>query len=160
MERETRWGTDNIYGARLARTGRVVMALLIPLTGGCGEELQGEQLEEDSQSLTAANSCQPGVSTGPVRAPAFVRNFGSETSWFASPVVVDLDKNGTPEIVASMASTHVFNNQGALLSSGTTGSGRVFSPPVVADLDADGTLDVVAGRGKNVIAWEWKNRAL
>lgn len=163
MKRETRWGTGNMWGGSLARRGRVIMALLIPIAGGCGgespEELQGEQLEEDSAELTAS-SCQAGTSSGAVRAPTFLRNFGGETSWFASPVVADLDKNGSQEIVASMSSTQVFNSQGQLLSSGTTGSGRVWAPPVVADLDADGVTEVVAGRGKNVIAWEWRNRAL
>jgi len=110
--------------------------------------------------LSAQPICPPGTSAGPVQAPVFVRNLSGQTSWFASPVVVDLDGNGSNELVAAYYDVYVFDADGSLLDRATDGNGRVYAPHVVADIDGDGTTEVVAGRGHQVWAWEWNGSSL
>ncbi|MFV2074335.1 MAG: hypothetical protein ACC742_17040, partial [Thermoanaerobaculales bacterium] len=45
--------------------------------------------------------CETGSSGGPVEAPVFVRNLAGQTSWFASPIIADLDGDGTRELIAA-----------------------------------------------------------
>ena len=111
--------------------------------------------------------CQAQGGTAAVAQPTFVRNIKTgETAWYASPAVVDLDKNGSKEIVAPFYSTFVFDAQGNKLSTGKATGGRVYAPGVVADLDGDGTMEVVVGgsdgttQGTSVAAYEWKGGAL
>ncbi|MCU0302635.1 MAG: VCBS repeat-containing protein [Thermoanaerobaculales bacterium] len=111
-------------------------------------------------ATVAAQICPPGSPTGPVQAPVFVRNLAGQTSWFASPVVVDLDGNGSNELVAAYYDVYVFSGNGTLLDRAEDGDGRVYAPHVVADLEGDGTIEVVAGRGHQVWAWEWTGSAL
>jgi len=91
----------------------------------------------------------------PVQAPVFVRNLSVETSWFASPIVVDLQGDGSNELVAAAYDVLVFSSNGTLLDRAQDGSGRVYAPHVVADLDGDATMEVVVGRGHEAIAFEW-----
>ena len=130
-------------------------------SGGNGGTDGGMVLEDGAVAATPA--CQSENGTAPVQMPTFVRNVKTgETGWFASPAVVDLDKNGTMEIVAALYSTFVFDAQGKPLGAkGTATMGRVYAPHVVADLDGDGTMEIVVG-GNNgtVAAYEWKNSAL
>lgn len=104
--------------------------------------------------------CEPGSSGGGVQAPIFVDNLSGQTSWFASPVVADLDGDGANELIAAYYDVYVFGSDRSLLDTATDGSGRVYAPHVVADLDGDGITEVVAGRGHQVWAWEWKGGAL
>lgn len=100
-------------------------------------------------------TCAVGASSGAVQAPQFVRNLAGQTSWFASPVVYDLDGNGSNELIAAYYDVYVYSSSGTQLDKATTGSGRVYAPHVVADLDGDGVTEVVVGRGHEVIAWSW-----
>ncbi|MGB5658234.1 MAG: VCBS repeat-containing protein [Thermoanaerobaculia bacterium] len=100
-------------------------------------------------------SCEPGTSSGPVLSPVFVRNLSGQTSWYASPVIQDLDGDGSKELIAAYYDTYVFSSSGSLLHRAQVGNGRVYSPHVVMDLDLDGVTEVVVGRGKEVIAFEW-----
>ncbi|MEX1311582.1 MAG: VCBS repeat-containing protein [Candidatus Sulfomarinibacteraceae bacterium] len=111
-------------------------------------------------SATADQICPRGSSSGPVQAPVFVRNLTGQTSWFASPVVIDLDGDGANELVAAYYDVYVFGSDGTLLHRAQDGDGRVYAPHVVADLDGDGTTEVVAGRGHQVWAWEWNGSSL
>jgi len=104
--------------------------------------------------------CETGASSGAVQAPVFVRNLAGQTSWFASPIVTDLDGDGSRELIAAYYDVFVFSSDGTLLDRATDGSGRVYAPHVVADLDRDGTVEVVIGRGHEVIAFEWTGSAL
>jgi len=113
-----------------------------------------------ASTLTAQQICPAGSPTGPVQVPVFVTNLAGQTSWFASPVVSDLDGNGTNELVAAYYDVYVFGSDGSLLHRAQEGDGRVYAPHVVADLDGDGTTEVVAGRGHQVWAWEWNGSAL
>ncbi|HMR77361.1 MAG TPA: hypothetical protein PKD61_19765, partial [Polyangiaceae bacterium] len=48
-------------------------------------------------STTGGNrnpTCDKGTSAGEVQAPTFVRNVKGQTSWFASPIIYDLDGDG------------------------------------------------------------------
>jgi len=111
-------------------------------------------------SAAAQQICPAGTSSGPVQAPVFVTNLSGQTSWFASPVVYDLDGNGSNELIAAYYDVYVFSSNGTLLHRAQDGDGRVYAPHVVADLDGDGTTEVVAGRGHEVWAWEWNGSAL
>src|SRR5689334_4696278 len=55
----------------------------------------------DSGSVPPPPVCKAGTSAGAVAKPTFVRNIPGETSWFASPVVADLDHDGKNELVAA-----------------------------------------------------------
>ncbi len=107
-----------------------------------------------------AQICPPGSPSGAVQAPVFVRNLPGQTSWFAAPVIVDLDGDGSNELVAAYYDVDVFAADGTLLDRAEEGTGRVYAPHVVADLDGDGTTEVVAGRGHEVWAWEWTGSEL
>jgi hypothetical protein len=111
-------------------------------------------------AAAAAQVCPPGSPGGPVQAPVFVRNLAGQTSWFASPVVVDLGGDGSNELVAAYYDVYVYAGDGTLLDRAEDGSGRVYAPHVVADLEGDGTIEVVAGRDHQVWAWEWTGSAL
>jgi len=104
--------------------------------------------------------CAPGSSGGPVQAPVFVDNLSGQTSWFASPVIADLDGDGVNELITAYYNVYVFGSDRSLLDTATDGSGRIYAPHVVADLDGDGITEVVAGRGHQVWAWEWMGGAL
>jgi hypothetical protein len=99
--------------------------------------------------------CQPAGTTGPVQKPVFVRNLSGQTGWYASPLIADLDGNGSKETIAAYYDIFVFDSGGTLLDRTTDQQGRVYAPHVVADLDGDGTVEVVAGRSHEVFAWEW-----
>ena len=105
-------------------------------------------------------TCDKGTSAGPVQAPTFWKNLKGETSWFASPIVMDLDKDGKNELISAYYSLFVFDSQGTLLSSAKDGGGRVYAPHVVADLDGDGVMEIVAGNDNEVLAYEWKGGKL
>jgi hypothetical protein len=104
--------------------------------------------------------CSTGESEGAVQAPVFMRNLGGQTSWFASPIVVDLDDDGHNELVAAYYDIFVYDDQGHLLDRAAGNGSRVYAPHVVTDLEGDGLYDIVCGQGRNVYAYEWYNDAL
>lgn len=104
--------------------------------------------------------CEAGTSASPVQAPVHLMTLSGQTSWFASPLVYDLDGNGTNELIAAYYDVFVFDSSGNLLDRVDDGEGRIYAPHVVADLDGDGITEVVAGNGKHVWAWEWVDGAL
>jgi hypothetical protein len=104
--------------------------------------------------------CSAGRSAGDVQEPVFLMNLAGQTSWYASPVVADLDGDGHNELIAAYYSIFVFDRQGRLLDQVDHGSGRVYAPHVVVDLEGDGIPEVVFGAGQWVYAYEWRNGAL
>ena len=95
-----------------------------------------------------------------MRAPVFKRRIDpGQTGWFASPSLVDLNRDGKLEIVAPMYSTYVFSPSGRRLATGTASAGRVYAPSVVADLDGDGTKEIVVGGTGAVVAYDWRGAA-
>jgi len=111
-------------------------------------------------AAAASPACPAGLDSGPVQSPVFVKNLPGQTSWFASPVVYDLDADGANELIAAYYDIYVFSSAGTLLHRAQEGSGRVYAAHVVADLDADGITEVVVGRGHEVIALEWRDSRL
>lgn len=105
-------------------------------------------------------TCTPGTSTGPVQAPTHWKKLKGQTSWFASPVIQDLDGDGSNELIAAYYSVYVFGSDGTLLAEADGGEGRVYAPHVVADLDGDGVFEIVYGSGREVYAYEWRAGAL
>ena len=99
--------------------------------------------------------CEAGVSSGDVQAPTFVMNLRGETSWYASPLVIDLDGDGQNELVAAYYSLFVFDASGTLIAEADGGEGRIYAPHVVTDLEGDGVMDIVYGNGHEVWAYEW-----
>jgi hypothetical protein len=134
-------GTGGVDGGTIGDSG----------LGTSGGRDSSTVLEDAAVAPTA--SCKPGSGTGSVQAPEFVRNLAPrETGWFSSPAVLDLDGNGTQEVVAPMYSTFVFDAAGKLLGKGTDSKGRVYAPGVVADLDGDQVTDIVVGGNEGAVA--------
>jgi hypothetical protein len=113
-------------------------------------------------AVAPTEACRSEGGKAGVAAPVLVRNVKvGETAWYSSPAVVDLDKDGTKEIVAPFYSTFVFDAQGKQLAKGTATKGRVYAPSVVADLDGDGVTEIVVGGNEGTVAaYEWRNGAL
>lgn len=103
--------------------------------------------------------CEAGEATGEVQKPEFVRSLSGQTSWFASPLVVDLDGDGRNELIAAYYDLFVYDSEMNELARIEDGDGRVFAGHVVADLDGDGTTEVVFARGAQVWAVEWRDGA-
>jgi hypothetical protein len=141
-------------------------------SAGSGEGSQGEGGESptdpDGGSVEGGTDtgeppppvCDPGAAPGDVQAPTFVGNVAAETSWFASPVVVDLDGDGARELVSAWYSVFVHDAALQLVAQDGSGDGRVYAPHVVADLDGDGSIEIVAGRNHEVYAYELRSGAL
>jgi hypothetical protein len=87
-------------------------------------------------------------------------NIDGETSWFASPVVADLDGDGENELIAAYYSVFVFDSRGILLDRAPGNGSRIYAPHVVVDLEGDGIAEVICGQGHEVYAYEWKNGRL
>jgi len=105
-------------------------------------------------------TCEAQGGTGGVQAPMFVQNLDGETSWYASPLVVDLDGDGANELVAAYYSLFVFDAAGTEIARAEGGDDRIYAPHVVVDLEGDGVMDIVYGNAHEVYAYEWRSRAL
>ena len=120
-------------------------------TGGSGSSFTGG----------ARNSvCTAGQSAGEVQRPQFVRNLAGQTSWFASPILADINGDGRKELIGAYYSVYAFGSDYTLLAQANGGSGRVYAPHVVADLEGDGIPEIVYGNGHEIYAYEWRNGGL
>ena len=139
-----------------------LLAALLAVVG-CGSDSKQAVSTAPHQTPTGGSTtggtttpvCEAGDSAGSVQAPQFVRNLPGQTSWFAAPVVADLDSDGHRELVAAYYSTFVYDDQGELLDEIDGGDGRVYAPHVVADLEGDGVTEIVYGSGSEVYAYQW-----
>ena len=71
---------------------------------------------------------------------------------FQSPIIVDLDRDGSPEVaVASAGSVHILSGQAGEQLLRLRVNGTLQGTPAAADIDQDGLLDLVAAgaRGAN-----------
>lgn len=101
-----------------------------------------------------------GLGGGNVAAPQHMHKINGQTGWFASPVVYDLNGDGSNELIAGYYTLYVYDRMGALLSSQAGNGSRIYAPFVVADLEGDGVTEIACGQGKNVYVYEWVNGAL
>ena len=101
--------------------------------------------------------CEEGTTAGAVQAPQFMFNLKGQTSWFASPIVADLDGDQKNELIAAYYSLYVFDDQGNQLARADGNGGRIYAPHVVTDLEGDGIYEVICGQRHEVYAYEWRN---
>lgn len=104
--------------------------------------------------------CAAAQSSGEVQTPRFLMHLDGQTSWFASPVVADLDGDGKNELIAAYYAIYVYDSQGQLLDRVDHNGGRVYAPHAVVDLEGDGVPEVVFGARHEVYAYEWRNGGL
>ncbi|MDY0004712.1 MAG: VCBS repeat-containing protein [Polyangia bacterium] len=106
---------------------------------------------------TTNPTCEAGTSPGDVQEPVFWKNLRGETSWYASPIVTDLDGDGSNELVAAYYSVFVFDSEGNEVGKMEGGEGRVYAPHIVVDLEGDSYTEIVYGNGHEVYAYEWRD---
>jgi hypothetical protein len=131
--------------------------------GGSGSDTGGGGTTPSAGNATggARNAvCGVGQSSGEVHAPVFLMNLTGQTSWYASPVIADLDGDGKNELIAAHYSIFVYDSQGRLLDRVDHNGGRVYAPHIVVDLEGDGVPDVVFGARHQVYAYEWRGGRL
>ena len=144
----------------IKRTLCLFVAIILTVTTNCGGggSSGSEEVPKSGGSATGGVRnpvCAEGQSSGEVERPQFVMNLPGQTSWYASPLIVDLDDDGNNELIAAYYSVYVFANDGTLLDRIDGNSGRVYAPHVVADLEGDGKIEVVFGNRHEIYAYEW-----
>ena len=71
-----------------------------------------------------------------------------ETGWYSSPAVVDLDDDGTMEVIASAYTVVILDGPTGTLEKRIEHDGsRAWPGVVVADLDSNGDLEIVTAHG-------------
>lgn len=71
-----------------------------------------------------------------------------ETGWYSSPAVVDLNGDGTQEVIAGAYSVFILNGADGSLSKKIEPAGsRIWPGVVVADLDGDDDIELVTAHG-------------
>ena len=133
--------------------------------GGGGGESQPPDQGGDGGSGSSTGGqtnpvCAAAGSTDVVQAPVFLYNLRGQTSWFASPVVADLDGDRRNELIAAYYSLYVFDSSGNRLDKADGNGGRVYAPHVVTDLEGDGVYEIVCGQRHEVYAYEWREGRL
>ncbi len=140
---------------------RVLVLWLVLFIAACSTDEDDAQVVVGNSSTGGGRDPVCGLSgqdggADEVMAPVHLFALDGQTSWFASPVVFDLEDDGQNELIAAYYSIYVFDGNGNLLDTVEDSNDRVYAPHVVADLEGDGIVEVVAGKGQHVWAWEWK----
>jgi hypothetical protein len=150
----------------LPTLGLMLLLLTLPGCGGNGGSSGDNGQGANNSTRTYGGSstggernpvCSAGQSSGEVQRPQFVRNLPGQTSWFAAPLVADLDHDGRNELIAAYSSLFAYSPDGDLIDRADGNGKRIYAPHVVADLDGDGIVEIVCGQGPNVYAYEWRN---
>jgi hypothetical protein len=98
--------------------------------------------------LPAASGASTTVRTPTLRLA--LRDMATE-SWRGAPVVVDLDRDGTMEVVAAREQrVVVWSATGAVRWAAQPGTARLWASPVVGDFIGDPNLEVVVASGDRV----------
>ena len=127
--------------------------ILLNCTGGSSSPDQANNTNQTNDNLSSGSAtggernpvCTSGDATGEVGMPQFVMNLPGQTSWYASPLIVDLDDDGRNELIAAYYSVFVYDSEGILLDRIDGGSERIYAPHVVADLEGDGMAELLYG---------------
>ncbi len=151
----------------------VVISTSLALFMGCSSGGTSEQSSDtsgnnditlpDGGSSTGGERnpvCKADQSEGEVAKPVFWKNLKGQTSWFASPIIEDLDADGKNELIAAYYSLYVYDSDGNLLDSADGGSGRVYAPHAVVDIEGDGITDIIYGNGHEIYVYEWRDGRL
>jgi hypothetical protein len=125
-----------------------------------GSESKGQRNDGSSTGGQRNPICATGESRGEVQEPVFVANLAGQTSWYASPLIADLDGDGGNELIAAYYSVYIFDSERQLIADSNDGNGgRVYAPHVVVDLEGDGSQEIVVGRGHQVVAYTWSGNS-
>jgi hypothetical protein len=159
-------------GATCTIAALFLMSLLFGCSSGGGSSSSGSDSTSSGSGAPSSGGsgsstggpittvCTPGISAGDVQRPVFVRNLSGQTGWFASPVVADLDGDGSRELISAYYTLYVHDSAGKLLDSAPGNGSRIYAPHVVTDLEGDGIYEIVVGQGSKVYAYEWRNKKL
>jgi hypothetical protein len=143
-----------------------VLLMMWGLVGGLGACRSGELLLRgrlvDPLGPEVTLTCLNENGQEPVAVPELVHWVDTtETGWYSSPAIVDLDGDGRNELVAAFRNVMVLSEQGQMLAGTNDMPGRIYAPSVVADIDGDGRNEVVVGSNKGmVMAYEWRDGEL
>ena len=123
----------------IGRIFPIVLLMFGLIWTNCGGGGGGSGAEDISPTGTSTGSstggdrnplCIAGISDGEVKRPVWVANLSGQTSWFASPVVADLDDDGENELIAAYCSLYAFTPDGDLIHRRTaTASWKSWSRP-------------------------------
>jgi hypothetical protein len=143
------------------RSKSTLVAMLMAMTafacGGNDNKLgPTRKAPVGGNTTSGANNptCSIGSASQVVNQPVYWKHLSGETSWFAAPLVADLDHDGKRELIAAYYSTFIFDSAGNRLDK-IDNDERAYAPHIVADLEGDGTTEIVTGNGSAVYAYEW-----
>lgn len=144
--------------------GSVFICIVLTLLLSCGVSGGGDRSPDSAGGSTTGGEvtpvCTAGESAGAVQAPVLLANLATQTSWFAAPLVRDLDGDGANELIVATYTLYVYDADGNLLDSTTGNGSRIYAPHVIVDLEGDGVTEIVVGQGHEVYAYEWRSGAL
>jgi len=149
--------------------GREICAVFIVMAGACGGGSSGPGTLQDSAVPLPSPACEPASGGGSttVGTPTLTHTISDRwhEGWLASPAVVDLDGDGTIEVILPrdelLMVWHLDGAGGATEVWRAATGGRIWSSPVVADLvsSSPGLEVAVASRGQ-VFAFDAAGAAL
>jgi hypothetical protein len=157
----------NTRGARATVLAALVGVGILACGGGDDDDARDDDAADDDAAgdddggdsgiEPPAPVCLEAGGSSQAAAPelAFALSDRGAESWLASPIVADLDGDGTPEIAAARDDTlTVWRADGEVAWRAST-DGRIWSSPVAADLDPgrDG-LELAAAARSRIHAWD------
>ena len=123
-------------------------------------DAKGESLTGWPKRLPLVPSCLLDPSKPPASGACMDAAHGVARGALASPVIVDMDKDGKPEIVQAAfdGNVYVFHADGSALdgwpvaihAKGAARTNRIASTPAVTDFNGDGIPDLVLGSNESV----------
>ena len=147
------------------KTHKCLLALLIlALLGGIFgvvtlKDANAQDKNQPSVTGAAPSFDQLGTHLQTVQMPVLKWQNGGcysswcETGWYSSPAVIDLDDDGTMEVIGATYTLFVLNGEDGSLNWSVDPSGsRVWPGVVVADLSGDGDMEIVIASGGGYVS--------